>query len=203
MTSGSPLRTKEEAQQDLEPAVPILIHAVRDSFAQFVREHSQMRHGYSKRTEANIVHDLIRARLIAELRDVPGWTTRMILKQLFLLEFEDKYRIKLKKLDPNLRSRNIPTQNVLDFMFQVVQPSLFPDATSLVLGYQLNVAETEVKSVWITCPNGEGRHWEWELAQQADVIVLPDREASTAERSQVRPKIQPKPATQVSDESRD
>lgn len=206
MTSPASIRTKHDAQADLGPSVPLLVEIVRTAYSEYVRDHAQMRHEYSKRTEANIVHDLIRAKLVAGLKGLPGWTPRMIMKQLFLLEFEDKYRVKVKKLDPQLRSRNIPTQNVLDFMLQVIQPSLFPDATALVLGYQLNAAETEVASVWITCPNGEnGRHWEWELVEKAAVIQMPERKGAPAEqgRSEVRPKVQPKPATQVSDETPD
>lgn len=192
------IRTWEEAEGAFGADVPLLVEAVEGGWSDFLGDHSALRHGYEKRTQANLVHDYVTQRLTTLFSEHPDWTPRRIRKhRLFLLDFKNDFSMKVKKLDRSRRSRNVVTQMVLNFMHQA-QAHLpgFAGPTSLVLGYQLNAAETEIAAIWITCPDGSRHHWEWELPRLADVLEMPSlgkAKEAAAPGKIVRPKVPPKP----------
>lgn len=199
-------RTKEQAQKDFGEDMPEFVDSVRTAWGRYLKDHAEFRHAYEKRTQANIVHDYITTELSARFADHPSWYPRRIRRhRLFLLDFADLYSMKVKKLDGRLTSRNVVTQLVLNFMHQAQAHLPGMDGpTSLLLGYQLNAAETEIDAVWITCPDGSRRHWEWELTRGAQIVDFPSV-APPAEEAPpgkiVRPKRRPKPDEDASNES--
>lgn len=152
-----------EPPDDLRPYVADLCECVQSALEDFAREHGPYRHRYTTRTEASIIHDYM-------VDHVKRRFPFKLHQNLFLLELNGKYLIKLKKLDKQLRSRNYPTQMVLDFLTQQ-QLELFdlPTPINLQLGYQRHPIEVTQSKVWLTRPNGRLLDWMWPLSAHTPV----------------------------------
>ncbi|MBI5284952.1 MAG: hypothetical protein HY874_07640 [Chloroflexi bacterium] len=64
-----------------------------------------------------------------------------------------------KKLDHNLRTRNIPTQLVMKLFGQVPLPMMPEETPRFVAGWQMDRLNTAVQALWVTHPNGAGVAW--------------------------------------------
>lgn len=175
------LRTLEEAQGDLQSYEEEFYSCVQGALAEFVGDHAPFRHVYSRRTQASIIHDLIRKHVRERFGGRPG----VIMQDkgnVFRLHVGPKWVFKVKKLDSSFRSRNIPTQTVLVFLrqeepvSQLELPGTGPRPTSLHLGYQLprgNSPELLKSTVWVACPSGSSVAWLWPLLPAEQMPVAP------------------------------
>jgi hypothetical protein len=161
-------RGQEEAQADLAEHVAPIHRAISGALNEFLEKHSPLRHSYSLRSEASIIHDLMVIHLRKEFEDVPG--VGLHLKQhLFLLGINGKYVIRTKKLSKRLLTRNHVTQQVLDFLHQAqLEIPGIETPTNLNIGYQPNGAELGTAKIWMTCPNGGKVAWAWPLSDASE-----------------------------------
>ena len=156
------LVTQEEAEVELRPIQTALNDAIRRALAYFVETFKDERWYQTPRTEASLIHDLM-VRFIREtLESVPGIVFRSR-NGAFVIDYLGRYLIKPKKLDKRFRTRNIPTQSVMDFIRQ--QPELpgMPEIpTNLHIGYRKSHIAIADSSVWVTCPNDSRLEWRYE-----------------------------------------
>lgn len=154
----------------LRQRVSDLRACVKDALDLFVKEQRAVRHRYSERSEASIVHDY----MCLCAKDRFDWSLK---RNLFVIRIEG-FRAKLKKLGANWRPRNIQTQLVLQFEGQEPLRSgqsgqLFDDLdlTNLFLGYQRNEAEMQRSKIWLVCPDGKAFRWIAELTEEPGAAV--------------------------------
>src|SRR3989304_5508498 len=151
-----------QAQADLARYQARLRRCIQAAIANYQAEIRRFAYRHTKRSQASLVHDYMVDAIRAEFQDEPGITfsTR---RNLFTVDFFHRYLIKLKKHDRYLRTSNIPTQLVLDWLDQkqLELPDM-PDATTkLHLGYQPGLTLATSK-VWLTCPDGSTPDCRWE-----------------------------------------
>ena len=157
---------------------------VQDGLKLFVERHGSTRAGMSQRSQASIIHDC----MVEEAKKRFPWKQK---KNLFLLVVK-QYRIKLKKLDDRLRSKNYPTQLVFRFLSQARR--LFDDdegQVNLHLGYQPDAIDLTKSSCWITLPRGRSIDWAYEFPDAAaSPLAFPAQPAPTVtpRKSRVLPK---------------
>jgi hypothetical protein len=142
------------------------IHEYRDP------DYAKLRTNLSTRSDSSNINDLIWAKLRAEFEEEFRFTER---RNRRTMHVGDDFNLRVKKLDPKMRPRNIVTQLVLDFLEQHPQqlrlPGLDPP-TNVDLGYRLSgVAQTEI-DVYLRCPkNKKDYHWMIELEEP--VVAVP------------------------------
>jgi hypothetical protein len=185
------IRSRQDAERDLAERKLGLLNSIREALREYVRDHASLRHRYSKRTQASIIHDLMVSQIKATFDGKPGvaWHVK---NNAFEINFDDKYKFRLKKFGPRLLTRNIPTQAVIAFeeQEQMDLPTL-PSPTNVHLGYKLNDIEIATSPIWITCPGGwRLTSWAWELTAEevaAPVLpVVPEQPAAPTRRVVIR-----------------
>jgi hypothetical protein len=168
------VRSLEEAKEDLaEEYFPRVASAIRSALSDFVAEHASLRFKYSTRTEASIIHDYMVYGLRGELAGLPGLSFT-VKRGLFLICIKQRWMFRAKRLDNSLRSRNILTQQVLDFLGQVQLE--IPGAegpTHLNVGYQGAGVELVASHIWVTCPIKKDLAWTWELIDGEETQTSP------------------------------
>lgn len=137
---------------------------------------NHIRHNFSPRTRANIIHDLMVANARSMFDGIEG-ICFLEFGGIFLIEIDNKIVLRFKKLNEDKRSSNIPTLQAVNFLEQLDLPGI-PSHTRLIVGYELNNLHTEIATVTITCPNGEKNEWYFEIEgeepiQTAEVIAFP------------------------------
>ena len=163
------IRSVEEAVDDLsEQYFPRIALAIQQALSEFVSDHAHLRHRYTQRTEASIIHDLMVAHLRQELDGLPG-VSFQLRRNLFLIGVEGRWVFRAKRLDRLLKSKNIPTQQVLDFLGQVqLEIPGAESPTNLQIGYQREGAELAPSRLWVTCPVGPHLAWSWQLTESEE-----------------------------------
>jgi hypothetical protein len=95
----------------------------------------------------------------------------------FYLEIEndgDRAILRFKKLDDKKKARNYPTAQQMLFSLQLQLPGWPADASRLIAGYQLDMAETSIEELFITLPVGHKVEWFFSIeASQTRVIEMP------------------------------
>lgn len=168
------IRSKRQAQSELGRLAELLFATVREGLGEF-RHYGPMRYRHRRRTDANIINDLIVDRAKVNFRGIPGVESTDKRATLYL-GFFGRWIVKIKKLDRKLRSRNVETQAVLDFVNQRPDPELpgLEGPTHLHLGYQRNdQVELENSRVFLVCPLGNALAWEWELLEGSSGLLVP------------------------------
>jgi hypothetical protein len=175
---GSVTATLEQTRSDLENELaPRLIAAIRRAVRIFLDKHGAHAADYSSRSIASLVHDYMVIEVSREFVGEPRAIVRRS-RGLVTVTMLDRYVFKLKRLDRNFRTRNIPTQTTLRFLAQ--EPLPFPElpatATNLSAGYQPGHILSE-STFWIVCQEGSALSWLWDFHQspeQPTPITRPD-----------------------------
>jgi hypothetical protein len=197
------IRSRDEAQGDMALHAPRIQQAITQALAQYMKEHGGLRHGYSARTEASIIHDLMVAHLRVQLDGVPGVAFHLK-RNLFLVGVDGKYTIRAKKLDKKLQPKNIPTQQVLDFLNQAqLELPGAENPTNIHVGYQRNDdAELTKAAIWMTCTGGGVPGWSWPLSAEAGDfgMVEPVAPATPLPVTPVQPAVRVRPRVQLQEQ---
>jgi hypothetical protein len=177
--------------------MPLLRDAIREAFddlAVTLRKSPDTTGGLSTRTNRSFIHDRIAHRLfLAEVSgNHPGLRVRTV-RGLKVVIIGDRLLLKLKRLDPRFRSRNIQTEQTRAFDNQVPLPVAGGDALSHATGgYVLDPAGAEPMHVVVTCWSGRQNLWTLDLDKEtaAPLIeftaITPPKERIPAEHAQVR-----------------
>ena len=185
------LATIERAQSDLEPYVERLIRCLRAGITKFQADHGGMLYKIQLGTQAGLVRDYIVEEIKQEFDGEPGVSHRTF-RNLFLLNIQNRYFLRFKKLDRRLRTRNVPTQLSLDFLLQqpLSLPGMPDPATHLNVGYQPGLT-ISTSTLWITCPDGNTLEWKWEITEATEPIQFPGVSHDASTRTRVRPRVIP------------
>jgi hypothetical protein len=163
----------DQAQLDLQPYIDRLRRCVEDAIKTFLADQAAHLHLMRVGTQANVLRDYIVANIRAEFPEDEAGVSHSTRNQLFLLNIQNRYFLRFKKLDRRLRTRNIPTQLSLDYLLQrplVLFPTLEP-ATHLNVGYQPGMTLAS-SSFWITCPDGDVLDWKLSLTEPVEPTPL-------------------------------
>ncbi len=185
--------TQDEIMDIINPYLDELracpVSAVNDYNVQY----KQLRSRHSLRSQASIIHDLMRDYATILLRPLKDVYIYEDINGLFIVEFHGKVQVRFKKLNSNMKFSNIPTQQTLDFYEQLELPGI-PAAARLVVGYILDETQTQLRKVAITCPktcsNGQENEWHHEL-EEFSVVEIPEsliESGITLAAKRVRPK---------------
>ena len=187
---------------DLRPYKSRLYATLRDGLATFQERYGLYRGTMTTTGERMAVHDCLREAAKANFQD-----EYRECGQLFELVL-GRYRVRLKKLDPYLRTSNYPTQAAFDFMSRNGEPStgvLFEDLDpiSLVLGYVPDGLDIRRSDLWLTQPKGlvVGPAWQHQLgvdaAASAEPLPATSPDVPGDGKSRVKPKSDAKPSKRV------
>jgi hypothetical protein len=187
---------------DLGPHIKTLETCIRAALGEFVTDYAGRRHKLSKRSEASIINDLMVNHCegaFGSARDNGGavGVHRSGNRRLVLFE-AGQYQVKLKKLDATLRTRNIQTQAVFNFIWQAKQMTFeeIQEPTNLHAGYQvIDDAALTTARIWVTCPDGATIGWRTELtaaiadaeATKKAAEIHPIQAQTAARRARVKP----------------
>lgn len=97
-----------------------------------------------------------------------------------LFVIADRVRVSFKRFDKDLRSRNYPTRQAVNYNKQTLFDADMPgEVTNIIAGYQHNGAETEYE-LYITCPIDKRNMWELQLSGNEILGLLsPEVESNT------------------------
>ena len=176
------------ARERLAPYLGKLSECIDLGWNDFERECSHIRHKTSPRSRACIVHDNIvnRARKLFEEEE------NIILYDrngTLMLQIEEDFLLRFKKLDEDKISKGINTQERIDFLDQEL-PELpgICRGTNVIAGYELNRLQTDIKEITVTCPSGKQNSWIIELQRYgAEIISM-----TTGSRENISPKVRAK-----------
>ena len=191
------IKSEQEARELLGPHVDRLRQCLAEAVSEYFTGsgYAAVRLTHTKRTTASTIHDMAWAKLRAEFDDESS--VRLVDRRgRRTLHFADDFVMRVKKLDPNLRPRNIVTQLVLDFLGQAHQrhlPGLEPP-TNVDLVYQLTGLAQIDPVIYIRCPRGRRDfYWLWELPEPTPIALGGDTAdtdpADGASERRVRPRL--------------
>ena len=129
---------------------------------------TEMKHSHlmlSNSTKARALHDYWWHHTETRLNEKPGAYFCVEHNQRLLI-LDDKAMIRIKLLDDNLESRNLPTIQAEELVHQVHQIPMLPPLTLFQLGYRLDPLGLYLADAFITCPSGiKGffNHWVWQV----------------------------------------
>lgn len=120
----------------------------------------------SARSRACMVNDFMRIRGI-RLTEEDASIKVIIKQQMFVLvfnppNFQGCIGVRLKKLDEDGLSKNQPTAQVQDFRGQLPLPEIEADY-HLEAGYVVDRFGSELVSIDLVCPSGNGNYWKAEI----------------------------------------
>jgi hypothetical protein len=89
--------------------------------------------------------------------------------RMLRLIIDDTVMVRFKKLDENLRAKNVRTSSQFSDYFQLRLPGTEePELTKLVFGYRLNATESDIEGRFVTCPkNWDENYWVLALDEEA------------------------------------
>ena len=180
----------------LGPHLPALSALCMGSWEDYQSYDPAHRAIHDSTTRANIVHAhwVDRASRFAETTDGSELLSLSRLKLLIVNVDGAVFAVRMKKVDAELRSANVVTQQVEDFRNQEPLDGM-SGACHLELGYMLNAPATAISAVYLVCPSGDGIAWSVELKAESVETVLADRDeyrqdmAESDEGASLRPKL--------------
>jgi len=173
--------SQKEAEMILEPYMPKITKTIKQAVSEFKSDPRQL--FYCNRTKACMVSDLINKYVQIELSGIDGVRFSKKYGCNYVI-IKDQLTIKFKKMDKNLQTSNIPTQQVERF---VCQRSLWtdnempPPVTNIFAGYTWDSLHNDCTGIFITCPQGKTNKWYLELGLGNVAEVLPFRSSDDAE----------------------
>jgi hypothetical protein len=158
-------RTSKEAHNILQPFYEKLVDCIRSGiqyWQELQRSKSDICASFTPRTIAGIINDGMqhRARQVFTGADKNIKVSSEL--GFLVIDFFGSIALRLKKLDSELRPRNLITIQQQQFADHL----LFDEVTNVTAGYRLDATGTEIRDMHIVC--WEGKYLAWNL-------LLPDR----------------------------
>lgn len=125
------------------------------------------------RTRANLVHEFMVRRAIAEFDGDPEVKV-FIRDETAKFLFRDRVLVRFKKANVNGLGANIETQAVLAFVDpQLTLPGIPGDVQKIEICYLLDDLQTRIDHVVVSARDGDTRLWSYHLNDQRADVVLP------------------------------
>lgn len=152
-----------------------------------------------KTARANAVHAAARMLALQKFDKVKGVDVIDHPPSSFMLRFDWHIFMKVKKVEADLRPRNVPTEQHEQMMGQLPLPGHGPDPVYPFLGYELNERESEIKSVHVILPMGRRNLWSYEICDGGVVGEIIEMPTLFPLDDLTRTKVRPKPHTKKKD----
>src|ERR1044071_1383275 len=124
------------------------------------------------RTRASIIRDHI----VSHAREAFDSVRNVVVidkrNGLFCLEVKGLVVVRFKKLNNQMRTSNIPTQQALAFEKQMSLPEIPHDATHINAGYLPDKLWTNLKGIFVAAPNGKKIDWFVEIGDNGAVMPV-------------------------------
>lgn len=151
--------SESSALQIVEPHFPTLQGVILGAWEDYKNYDPAHRRVHGTTCRANVVHDHMKHRARAAFGETPNAAVVEI-QRLFLIVLEQKIAIRLKLLNIEKNSSNIPTAQNKAFLAQEELVGVEP-CCHLEAGYILDSLGTDITEIWLTCPSGpKSRAWE-------------------------------------------
>lgn len=198
-------RPLDVVQADLGYLEPDFYDVVAEAWDEYATRHREHRGQYLPRQQADLVHRYMELACRRRFEGSAGVVMPPDGSQAFFMDFDQRYRVKPRKLNRDFTVCNNTTRLALDFVDQDdVQTELpgMPDAlTKLHLGYLLNVAGSGMASVHVVCPSSvEGNYWEWLLTRPYTMQEPATLPTGRKPGPRARPKESQQPAAEKHDD---
>jgi hypothetical protein len=167
-----PLFTEDEADEVLKPYYDAIRSFFFGAWNDWEKLPAAMRSKLSARARANFLYDFILFRAKSHftgLKDVIMIERR----GLFLFGVLGKVIFRFKKLNRDKRHCNIPTGQQIMLSLQRELPGMPPAAARLIVGYQLNLTQTDIETILVTYPNGKNLSWAYPIIDDGQSNVIP------------------------------
>jgi hypothetical protein len=129
----------------------------------------RLRAQLTPRARANVIYDCVLQRARVYFNRLGDETVRLIEKKgLFMFGVRGQVLFRFKKLDRSGKYRNIPTDQQVKLSLQQDLPGVPGKCALVVIGYQLNKLETEIKAILVTYSNGTQVSWDYSLSTDRD-----------------------------------
>lgn len=191
------LLSREEAANLLRPHVDLFDSCFRLAWADWEKLKPKTRSTLSARARASIIYDfaashakrLFEAREGVSLHEKRGFLT---------IHIGEKAEVRLKKLGRNRKSSNIQTKFQRDYGMQYPLFANEMNPTRLTAGYQLDLLQTGIENVLITCQKGKDLLWFMTVEEQSTGLI--HRFEVEATEEQPTPKVRAKNVKKASDQ---
>jgi hypothetical protein len=169
-----PLFTEDEADSVLKPYYDAIRGFFFGAWQDWEKLPDEMRAALSTRARANFIYDFILFRaktFFSRNKEV----TLIEKRGLFLFGLRGKVLFRFKKLKKDKRHCNIQTQQQIELSLQRELPGMPPKAASLIIGYQLNIPETDIEAILVTYPTGRQLSWSYPITDtgETNVVAIP------------------------------
>lgn len=116
--------------------------------------------------------------------------------QTFLINWWDRWVMKLKKLNHDFSTSNIQTQQVMLFNGQQLEMPTLEQPTNVYLGYTLNKTKSGAKGIHLVCPNSSRTYWAWHLSSDEPMTLSASIEVGVGDAiAERRLKLKPEAAS--------
>lgn len=181
--------SEDAARNLLSPYRDLLRQCIKEAWEaweKFGKVAADLRAPLGNRSRASFVYDHMIANVRKKFDDLPNVRIRDK-GGVTILDIEGKVCIRFKKLDKNRKSRNYPTQQHLMFAMQMELPGIPAKQTTLITGYRLDLFETTIDEICVTCPVGKKLRWYFSIEDDGFSNVRPiDRNGAIPVQAEVR-----------------
>lgn len=156
--------TRNSAEKFFEPYKERLCKCVVNGFGRYQEKHGADAHCYEIRTKAGTIRDLIVDSAKTEFgfdKEVEFlWQNHMT-----LMKFGDEYLLRFKKFNEDLSTSNFSTPQAQAYTQQIEISGIPSAPLRLEIGYMPDEFISEIKGIYIVCPNGDVPSWSIRLDQ--------------------------------------
>jgi hypothetical protein len=147
--------TKEIAKEVLNPYMDRIRETMYRAVDEYKEKYLMYGHELKNRSKSSIIHDYVERHIRKEFGESMVGT----LRGMFYLNINDKICLRFKKINSNLKSSNIRTQQTTLFDSQQTIPGIVPTALFVNAGYMVNSLYTDFNDLFIVCPDGDKIGW--------------------------------------------
>ena len=148
------LISRTDAEAVLAPWTPLLRDTLKEAwdYVQTLLDgEPSARLSFDRATRASMVYDRFVVLLEQRLFGQQGVQVTRRGKMLLVL-IGGRIRLRFKRLDGQLRSKNIPTAQQCGLYHQMTIPGLEDRATNVTFGYVTDVTDRKLRGVYFACP---------------------------------------------------
>ncbi|NTW73002.1 MAG: hypothetical protein HGA49_12270 [Eubacteriaceae bacterium] len=182
----------ESALDILTPYIETFQNGILAGFHEYTEQYGHLRHKHSAHARAIIIHDHILHYLKSAFSGVDG--VRCFKHNgLDLIGIDSNLFIRVKKMNNNMHTSNIPTRQSVNFSGQLSFEGFSNIITNINLGYIPNDVWTQPKRILITCPNGNTLiTWYLDITKHTPntiLLDLPNAAQETIVKKRIKAKI--------------
>lgn len=163
---------QQDAISILENHLPSFYRCVQGAWQDYIEYPIDKRIVHSPRTRASTVHDHMVDRATKYAARESG--VQIVERSgLYLFVVSGQIAVRFKKFDVDLKTRNQPSSQVLQFKNQMQLPGV-QAAHNLESGYILSADAQTLAAVHLVCPSGSGVYWDILLTEQTQTGIIQD-----------------------------